>query len=70
MPDGWKLWLHWHRLVAPDNHVEIKAVEADGGNYLGYVRVIGRRQSETILADLIESVPPQYTRKPVLLGEE
>ncbi len=70
MPDGWKLWLQWHRLVAPDNHVEIKTVEADAGKYLGYVRVVGRRQGETALADLIESIPPNYIRKPLLLGEE
>ena len=41
-----------------------------GGNYLGYVRVVGRRQGETKLTDLIGSVPSQYTRKPLLLGEE
>jgi hypothetical protein len=23
MPDGWHRWLDWHRLVAPDNELEI-----------------------------------------------
>ena len=37
MPDGWQRWLDWHRVVAPDNEVEIKALEADSGRYMGYV---------------------------------
>ena len=47
MPDGWQLWLDWHRVVAPDNEAEIKALEADRGNYLGYVRLVGRRQGRS-----------------------
>lgn len=43
------MWLDWHRVVAPDNGVEIKAVEADCGQYLGYVRVVGRRRPEVKL---------------------
>ena len=35
MPDGCQLWLDWHRLIAPDNEAEIKAIEADRGEYLG-----------------------------------
>ncbi len=27
MPEGWEFWLQWHRLIAPDNHVEIQALE-------------------------------------------
>jgi SAM-dependent methyltransferase len=66
MPDGWQRWLEWHRAVAPDNHLEIAAVEADRGSYLGYVRVTGRRRAGVVLGDHIESVPSQYTRKPLL----
>jgi SAM-dependent methyltransferase len=71
MPDGWKSWLDWHRAVAPDNGTEIKAVEADGGQYLGYVRLIGRRQGQVKLEeycwpDTMRSFAPQYTRKPLL----
>ena len=36
MPDGWQLWLEWHKLVAPENLVEIQAVVSDRGDYLGY----------------------------------
>ena len=46
LPDGWRLWLDWLRLVAPDNATEIRALEADAGSYLGYVRVVGRRRAE------------------------
>ena len=70
MPEGWQLWLDWHRLVAPDNAVEIKALEADRGSYLGYVRLVGRRQGQAKLADHIVSLPAHYTKKPLLRSEE
>jgi len=35
MPDGWQLWLDWHKVVAPFNHSEIEALKADQGKYLG-----------------------------------
>ena len=38
MPNGWHVWLDWQRAVAPDNAAEIKALEADRGICLGYVR--------------------------------
>jgi len=66
MPDGWQVWLDWHKVVAPENQSEIKALEADRGRYLGYVRVAGRRQSSVKLQDRIESVSTQYTQKPLL----
>lgn len=76
MPDGWKLWLDWHRAVAPDNATEIEAVTQDQGRFLGYVRVVGRRRGETKLDEhcwpdnLRTLVPPQYARKPLLRGQE
>jgi cyclopropane fatty-acyl-phospholipid synthase-like methyltransferase len=70
MADGWQRWLDWHRTVAPANEVEIKAVEADRGSYLGYVRLVGRRRGQTPLADHIVSLPAQYTKKPLLRSEE
>jgi SAM-dependent methyltransferase len=70
MPDGWQRWLDWQRVVAPDNEPEIKALEADRGNYLGYVRLVGRRRAQAKLSDQIVSFPTQYTRKPLLLSEE
>ena len=70
MPDGWQLWLEWQRAVAPDNEAEIKALEADRGNYLGYVRIVGRCDGQTKLADHIVSVPAQYTKRPLLRSEQ
>jgi len=66
LPGGWQRWLEWHRFAAPDNKVEIKALEADRGKYLGYVRVVGRRCAQANLSDLIVSIPAQYTPKPLL----
>ncbi|OKH55802.1 SAM-dependent methyltransferase [Calothrix sp. HK-06] len=71
MPDGWQVWLDWQRVVAPDNETEIKVLEADSGNYLGYVRLVGRRQGgakleEYCWPDTMRSFPPQYTKQPLL----
>ena len=54
--------------VAPDNAVEIAALEADRGRYLGYVRAVGRRRADAALEEPIVSVPPQYTESPLLRG--
>lgn len=50
LPDGWQVWLDWHKLIAPDNHIEIAAVEADVGQNLTYVRVIANRNPSTELS--------------------
>ncbi|MEO8126192.1 MAG: methyltransferase domain-containing protein [Bryobacteraceae bacterium] len=68
MPDGWKRWLEWHKLIAPDNGLEIEAVEADSGKFLGYLRVVGRRRADAEVAEPIVSIPAQYTNKPLLRG--
>lgn len=65
MPDGWQRWADWHRQVAPDNELEISALEADRGRFLGYVRMVGRRRSID-LPEPIVSIPAQYTKKPLL----
>jgi cyclopropane fatty-acyl-phospholipid synthase-like methyltransferase len=70
MQNGWQTWLDWHKVVAPHNQVEIKALEADRGRYLGYVRLVGRRQGLVQLADHIESLPTQYTKTPLLRRQE
>jgi hypothetical protein len=70
MPEGWQRWLDWIRVVAPDNEVEIKALEDDAGRWLGYARVVGRRSVDAKLEDLIISLPAQYTKKPLLRSEE
>src|SRR4051794_27023561 len=57
--DGWRLWLDWLRLVAPDNATEIGAVEADAGRHLGYVRAVGRRRANARVYEPVASVPAQ-----------
>lgn len=74
MQDGWKLWLAWHREVAPDNATEIKAIEADAGEYIGYVRLVGRcrddvKFEEYCWPDTLRSFPPQFEKKPLLRNE-
>jgi cyclopropane fatty-acyl-phospholipid synthase-like methyltransferase len=66
MPDGWRLWLDWLRLIAPDNAAEIQALQADAGSHLGYVRAVGRRRSDASLDEPVVSVPMQYVKQPLL----
>jgi SAM-dependent methyltransferase len=66
MPDGWERWLEWQRAIAPDNQPEIRALEADGGRSLGYVRVVGRRRDEVKLEAPITAIPESYEKKPLL----
>jgi ubiquinone/menaquinone biosynthesis C-methylase UbiE len=74
MPEGWQRWLDWQYAVAPDNAAEIQALEADAGRNFGYIRVVGRRQSgvkleEYCWPDALRSIPQQYTKKPLLRGD-
>ena len=75
MPDGWQVWLDWHKAVAPDNATEITALEADAGRYLGYVRLVGRRRDDVKLEeycwpDPLRSLPTEYTKKPLLREQD
>ncbi|HVK13430.1 MAG TPA: methyltransferase domain-containing protein [Gemmataceae bacterium] len=70
MPDGWREWLDWHRVVAPNNAAEIGALEADRGEYLGYVRAVGHRRAGVTLNEPIDSIPPAYTKRPLMRGAE
>jgi cyclopropane fatty-acyl-phospholipid synthase-like methyltransferase len=70
MPEGWQLWLQWQEAVAPENLVEIDAVKADRGNYLGYVRAMGRRRLDVKLDDPVTSIPPKYISQPLLRGTQ
>jgi hypothetical protein len=45
----------WHRVVAPDNAGEIKALEDDRGSLVG-------RREDVQLPGHITSVPTQYTK--------
>ena len=69
MPDGWRLWLEWHREIAPDNQVEIKALEVDRGEYLGYVRLAGHRRGDAVLSEPIVSLPADYRKERLLRNQ-
>jgi ubiquinone/menaquinone biosynthesis C-methylase UbiE len=69
MPDGWERWLQWQRTVAPGNSVEIEALTADRGRYLGYVRALGRRRTDVAPDEPIISIPVEYQRHPVTADE-
>jgi hypothetical protein len=66
LEDGWRLWTDWQTVVAPDNTTEIRAVEADRGRYLGYLRLVGGRRAAARLSEPIVSVPSEYVQKPLL----
>ena len=66
MPDGWQVWLDWHRVIAPNNAVEIQALESDQGAYLGYIRAVGRRRDDAQLEEPITSVATEYVQRPLL----
>lgn len=71
MPDGGRIWLEWQKNSFPDNESEIKALEADRGDYLAYIRLVGRRRDNVKLEeycwpDTTRSAPQQYTKKPLL----
>lgn len=66
LPDGWQFWLDWQQMVCPDNSVEIEALVADQGRYLGCVRAVGHRRLGGKLEEPILSIPTQYTKQPLL----
>ena len=75
MADGWRFWLEWQRAVAPGNLPEIQMVETDGGKYLGYLRVVGHRREsvkfeEYCWPDTLRVSPVQYSKKPLLRGQQ
>jgi len=49
LPEGWKLWLQWKRArrAAGDESAalqsDIRVLEADGGRYMGFIRMIAER---------------------------
>jgi ubiquinone/menaquinone biosynthesis C-methylase UbiE len=69
MPDGWRRWLDWQNVICPENTAELKAVEADAGRYIGYLRLVARRRQGVDVPEPILSVPGEYTRAPLLRGE-
>ena len=53
-------------MVAPDNAVEIAALEADRGRTLGYVRAVGRRRTGVPLDEPVTTISTPYTPQPLL----
>jgi len=70
LPDGWQFWRDWQRVVAPDNAMEIQALESDRGSFLGYVRLVGRRRPEARLDEPIVAIRRVYTKAPLLRSSE
>src|SRR5262249_42284499 len=68
LPDGWRSWLDWLELIAPENVTEIEAITADAGSDLGYVCARGRRPPDVEIPEPVVSVPTQYANKPMLRG--
>ncbi len=66
MAGGWLRWLDWHHAIAPDNYPEIDALKADQGQYLGYVRLVGRLRSGIKLEEPILSISSQYSKNPLM----
>jgi SAM-dependent methyltransferase len=65
MRDGWQLWLDWHRRKAPDNLVEIAAIETDAGRFVSYIRMVGRRRAgikleENVWPDTLRAMLKDY----------
>jgi SAM-dependent methyltransferase len=69
MPDGWRVWLDWHSTTFP-NAQESQILKADHGEYLAYIRMVGRRTDARLedycWPDTMRSMPMEYERKPLL----
>jgi len=56
MVDGWRIWLDWHKQEYPGNKPEIDALEADRGEYMSYIRCVGRRREGVELREPISTL--------------
>jgi SAM-dependent methyltransferase len=51
LPDGWRLWLQWKEArrtagdESPSLESDIKVIEEDHGQYMGFIRMIAERKS-------------------------
>lgn len=72
LDDGWKVWLDWQTEAHPDNTAEIEALQADRGQNLGYIRMVGRKQPGIELQEycfpdpLSTMIPAAYKAAPLL----
>jgi hypothetical protein len=50
LPDAWKLWLQWKQARArvegenPSLTSDIRILEADQGQFMGFIRMVARRK--------------------------
>lgn len=66
MPNGWRLWMEWLMAIAPENQIELQAIDEDGGRNLGYLRVVARRKIDSVLNEPITSLPTTHVHLPLL----
>lgn len=59
--DGWQMWLQWAEATKAAGWYR-RALKADGGRYLGYVGLVGRRVIETPLAEHAWPSTLRFTR--------
>ena len=64
-------WLDWYHVALPDGRIPIAALNADRGEYLAYVRMVGRRCGDVKLEeycwpDTTRSLANQYVQWPLL----
>ncbi|MGA1820809.1 MAG: hypothetical protein ACMUHU_07375 [Thermoplasmatota archaeon] len=52
-PNGWDLWIRWHEFLdlyghrnRPHEASELQTLLKDNGEYLGFIRMVGKRRSE------------------------
>jgi cyclopropane fatty-acyl-phospholipid synthase-like methyltransferase len=74
MENGWQYWRQWQQQHWPDNVGEIAMLEEDAGQYLGYVRLVGRRRAGVELAeyawpDPLKVWPTAYEKKALLRAD-
>jgi cyclopropane fatty-acyl-phospholipid synthase-like methyltransferase len=62
MPDGWKVWLQWEkaRLAAASStealQSDISVLEADKGEFMGFIKMIARRKSWLSGTNLVRNI--------------
>jgi hypothetical protein len=66
LQDGWKWWLAWQKIVAPDNKIEIDALSHDAGRTLGYVRVVANKKHGIPTEEPLLVIPTEYSHHPLL----
>lgn len=69
MPEGGRLWLDWHRENWPHNTLELAALEADAGRYVGYMRQVARRRPGVELEPPPVSVKTEYVKVDLLISD-